>query len=64
MEVLRLGVESEPQLLAYATAIAIPDLSSVCNLYHSSLERQILNTLSRARDQTRILMDTSWVCCH
>ena len=64
MEVLRLGVESELQLLAYATAIAIPDLSSVCNLYHSSQERQILNTLSRARDQTRILMDTSWVCCH
>ena len=31
MEVPRLGVESELQLLAYTTAIATWDLSSVCN---------------------------------
>ena len=32
----RLGVESELQLLAYATAIAMWDLSCVCDLHHSS----------------------------
>ena len=36
MEVPRLGVESELQLLAYATAIAMPDLSRICDLHHSS----------------------------
>ena len=48
-EVPRLGVELELQLLAYTTAM--PDLSRVCNLYHSSRQdRQILNPLSKARD--------------
>ena len=37
------------------------DLSHVCDLHHSSRQRQILNPLSEARDQTRILMDTSQV---
>ena len=37
MEVPRLGVKSELQLLACATAIAIPDPSRVCDLRHSSL---------------------------
>ena len=50
MEVPRLGAESELQPLAFATATAIPDPSHVCNLYHSSGERQILNPLSEARD--------------
>ena len=36
-EVLRLGVESELQLLAYTTAIATKDLSCVCNLYTPQL---------------------------
>ena len=36
MEVSRLGVESELQLLAYATATAMPDPSHICNLHHSS----------------------------
>ena len=58
MEVPRLGVESELQLLAYATATAMPDASCVFNLHHSSRQRQILNPLSEARDRTRILMDT------
>ena len=35
MEVPRLGVESELQLPAYATATATWDLSHVCNLHHS-----------------------------
>ena len=51
MEVPKLGV------IAYATATAMPDLSCICDLHHSSWQRQVLNPLSEARDQTRILMD-------
>ena len=40
------------------------DLSRICNLHHSSQPRRIFNPLSKARDRTCILMDTSWVCCH
>ena len=58
-----LGVESELQLLAYATAIAMPDLSLICSLHHSSQQHQVLNPLSKAWDQTHVLMDTSRVCC-
>ena len=36
MEVPKLGVKSELQLLAYATATATPDLSHVCDLHYSS----------------------------
>ena len=60
MDVPRLGVESELQLLAYVTATAVWDLSHVCGLHYSSWQRQILNPQSRARDQICILMDTSW----
>ena len=55
MEVPRLGVELELQLPA--TAIAMPDLSHVCYLHHSSRQCQIPDPLSEARDRTRILMD-------
>ena len=48
MEVPR--VKWELQLLA--TATAVPDPSSICNFYHSSQQHQILNQLSKARDQT------------
>ena len=34
----------------------MPDLGCVCDLHHSSRQRQILNPLSEARDQTCILM--------
>ena len=61
MEIPRLGVESELQLLAYATATATWDLSHVCDLCHSSKQHQILNPLSKARDQTCILVDTNLV---
>ena len=61
MEVPRLGVESELQLTAYTTATAMPDLSCICDLHNTSWQQQILNPLSEARDQTRILQDTSQV---
>ena len=61
MEVLRLGIKSELQLPACATATATPDLSCICDLHHSSQQRWILNPLSEARDPTRVLMSTSGV---
>ena len=38
------------------------DLSHVCDLHHSSRQRRIPISLSGARYQTYILMDTSWIC--
>ena len=64
MEVPRLGFESEMQLLAYTTATAMPDPSCICNLHNSSWQCQILNLLSEARDQTRVLMDASQIRFH
>ena len=58
MEVPRLRVESELQLLAYTTAAATRDPSCVSDLCHSSQQCQILNALSEARDRTLVLMDT------
>ena len=49
------------QLPACTTATATRDLSSVCNLYQSSQQHRIPNPLSEARDQTRVLLDTSQV---
>ena len=59
MEVLRLGVESELQLLACTTATAAQGLSHTCALHRSSWQCQILNLLSQARDRTFILIDAS-----
>ena len=50
MEVPRLRVESELQLLAYTTATVTRDPSCICNLHHSSWQRWILVPLSEARD--------------
>ena len=50
------------KLPAYATATAVQDLSHVCDLYHSSWQRWILNPLSEARDRTCGFMDTSQTC--
>ena len=61
MKVPRLGVESELQLLSYATATATWDLSHVCSLHHRSRQHWILNPLSKARDRTHVLRDTSQV---
>ena len=49
VETPRLGVESELQLPAYATAIATPDPRHICDLHHSSQQCRILNPLSEAR---------------
>ena len=59
LEVPRLGVESELQLPAYATATARPDPSHICDLHHSSCQCWMADPLSEARDGTWILMDTS-----
>ena len=58
-----LGVKLKLQLMTYtaATATAVPDLSSVYDLHHSAWQCQILNPVSRPRDRTCILKDTSWV---
>ena len=53
MEVPRLGVKSELQLPATATATQDPNF---CYLYHSWWQHQILNPLREAGDQTGILM--------
>lgn len=44
-------VQSEPQLPAYTTAAATPDVSYICDLHPSSQQCRILNPLSRAKDQ-------------
>ena len=62
MELPRLGVESELQLPAYATATATGDPSCICDLHHSSWQRWIPYPLREARDQTRNLMVPSWIC--
>ena len=48
-EVPRLGIELELQLLAYAAATAMPDLSHIFDLHHSLWQHQILNSLVRPR---------------
>ena len=48
MEVPRLEVKSDLQLLAYATAAGGPSHS--CDLHHSLQQCWILNPLSEARD--------------
>ena len=65
MEVPRLGVKLELQLLSYTTATDTWDLteSHICDLHHSLQQHWILNPLSGARNQTCI-MDSSQVHFH
>ena len=56
MEVPRLRVKLELQLPA--TATATPDPNHICDLHHSMQQHWILNPLSEASDQIRILTDT------
>ena len=57
MEVPKLGVELELQLSAYPTATL--DLNCICDLCCSLWQHWTLNPISKARDQTHILMVTS-----
>ena len=54
------GSQARGRIGAVATglprAIATQDPSRVCDLHHSSQQRQILNPLSKGRDRTRNLM--------
>ena len=50
--------------LTYTKATAMPDLSCVCDLHHSSQQRQILNPLREVRDQTCVLMGTDQIHFH
>ena len=61
MEVLRLGIQSELQLLVYTRAAATRDPSRVCDLHRSSRQHQILNPLSKGRERTRHLMVPSQI---
>ena len=65
VEVPRLGVQSELQLQAYATATATPDLSRFFDLHHSSRQCRIFNPLINARDQTHNLVVPNQIhfCC-
>ena len=49
MEIPRLGVKPELQLLAYATVIAMQDLSHIYDLYHSSWQCWILSPTERGQ---------------
>ena len=64
VEVPRLWVKLEVQLLVYTRATTLQDLSRVCNLHHSSWKCQILNPLSKARTQTHNLMVPSRIRFH
>ena len=64
MQVPRLGVKLELQLLAYVTTTALWDPRCICDLHHSSWQCQIPNPLSEARDGPCILMDTSRIHFH
>ena len=61
VEIPRLGVQLELQLLAYTTATAMPYPSHICDVDHSSQQCWILNPLSKARDLTCVFMNTIWV---
>ena len=62
MEVSRLGVESQVQLLAYTTATATLDqATSATSTKVCSIVGSLLSPLSGARDRTFFLMETSQV---
>ena len=62
MEVPRLGVESELELLAYTTVIATLDLSCICSLCRSFRQCRILNPLNEATHSHRDYVEflTHW----
>ena len=64
MQVPRLGVKSELQLPVYNTATTTWDPICVCNLHQSSQQCWIFNPLSKARNQTSMLMDANRILFH
>ena len=62
MEVPRLRVELQLQLLAYTTATATWDLSCVYDIHHTSGQCWIPDPWSKARDRSCVFTDTSWIC--
>ena len=60
MEVPRLGVESELQLPAYATATAPLDLSHICDLHHSLQQCQTLTPLSHHENPRETVNEISF----
>ena len=65
MDIPRPGVELELQLPAYATATATGNPSCSCNPHHSPWQRQITESLSKARCRTCMLRDATRIysCC-
>ena len=59
MEVPRLGVQSQLQLLTYTTGRATGESEPHLQLHHSSRPHQTLNPLGEAGEQIHILMDAS-----
>ena len=53
---------NQRELQLPATATATRDLSHVFDLHHSSRQCQLPSPLSNARNQTHILLDSSWIC--
>ena len=49
MEIPRLGVEVELQLLAYATTMAMLDLSCIFDLHRSSWQCQVTDPTDRSQ---------------
>ena len=64
MDVSRLGVQLEPQLPPYATATATGDLSHSATYTIACSSAGSFNPLSKARDRTCVLMDTSQIHFH
>ena len=62
VEIPRLGIELELQLLAFATDTEMWDRAASAT--YTTRQCCILNPLSKARNQTCIFMDTGWVCYH
>ena len=60
MDIPRLGVNQNYSCLPMLQLPTL-DQSHVCNPHHSSRQCGMLNPLSKARDWTCVLMDTSWV---
>ena len=64
MEVPRLGVELELQLLPYITATAMWDPSLICDYTTAHSDARSLTPLSKSRDQNCVLMDTCQIHFH